>query len=396
MEWPCVALGEVCSFENGDRGKNYPSRAKFVQAGIPFVNAGHLDNGQVQMEDMNYISRDNYDLLSRGKFSAGDILFCLRGSLGKHALVKKLDEGAIASSLVIIRTSEKLDAGYFQLYLQSALCAEMIKKYEGGAAQPNLGAKDLAKFSIPLPELEEQKRIVTLLDKAFAEIEQARALAEKNLNNTRELFESYLQQVFSPRGEGWIESTIGDLGKVSMCKRILKKQTASSGDIPFYKIGTFGKEPNSYIDKNIYREFKKKYSFPKKGDVLISASGTIGRRVIYDGKPAYFQDSNIVWIANNEELALNKYLYHFYGFCDWNPSKGATISRLYNDDLRKIKIAFPSTRTQKIIVENIENLETQVRYLKEKYEQKLIRLSELKKSILQKAFTGQLTSKEVA
>ena len=107
--------------------------------------------------------------------------------------------------------------------------------------------------------------------------------------------------------EGWDIKTLGEIGKVSMCKRILKKQTSPIGDIPFYKIGTFGKIPNAFISKEVYKEYLSKYSFPKKGDILLSASGTIGRRVIYDGKPAYFQDSNIVWIANNEEKVLNEY-----------------------------------------------------------------------------------------
>ena len=142
---------------------------------------------------------------------------------------------------------------------------------------------------------------------------------------------------------GWKEATLGELGKVSMCKRILKDQTLPVGDIPFYKIGTFGKTANAFIPAELFEEYRARFSFPKVGDILISASGTIGRCVVYDGKPAYFQDSNIVWIDNDEKLVSNEYLLHFYGACNWNPSKGATISRLYNDDLRKIKINFPSS-----------------------------------------------------
>lgn len=156
---------------------------------------------------------------------------------------------------------------------------------------------------------------------------------------------------------GWVEATLGDIGKVSMCKRILKKQTFATDGIPFYKIGTFGKKANAFIPNEIYQEFKEKYSFPKKGDILISASGTIGRRVIYDGKPAYFQDSNIVWIDNDEKQVLNEYLYMFYEACDWNPSKGATISRLYNDDLRRIKIPYPkSLHEQKRIISILDQV----------------------------------------
>ncbi|HEL1251489.1 TPA: restriction endonuclease subunit S, partial [Streptococcus equi subsp. zooepidemicus] len=87
-----------------------------------------------------------------------------------------------------------------------------------------------------------------------------------------------------------------------MCKRILKNQTSSKGDIPFYKIGTFGKIADSFISRELFDEYKKKYSYPKKGEILISASGTIGRTVIFDGENAYFQDSNIVWVSHNEEI----------------------------------------------------------------------------------------------
>mgnify|MGYP005637545899 CR=1 FL=1 len=170
----------------------------------------------------------------------------------------------------------------------------------------------------------------------------------------------------------------------------MKHQTTQTGDIPFYKIGTFGKSPNAFISDEIYREFKEKYSFPQKGDILISASGTIGRRVVYDGEPAYFQDSNIVWIDNNEELILNGYLYQFYGICDWNPSKGATISRLYNDDLRRIPISFPNISEQKKSVEIMEKLNAQTQHMMVQYQQQLDNLIELKKSILQKAFNGEL------
>ena len=175
-----------------------------------------------------------------------------------------------------------------------------------------------------------------------------------------------------------------------MCKRILKQQTSTVGDIPFYKIGTFGKAANAYISNDVYQEFKDKYSFPNKGDILISASGTIGRRVIYDGKPGYFQDSNIVWIDNDEKLVLNEYLYQFYGVCDWNPSKGATISRLYNGDLRKIKLSFPNLDEQKKLVAQMVKLSNQTQSLQISYQKKLDLLDELKQSILQKAFNGEL------
>lgn len=393
MDWQVTTLGHVCEFENGDRGKNYPSRSKFVDSGIAFINAGHVNDGIINFSKMNYISDITFSSLSRGKVRLGDVLFCLRGSLGKFAVVEKKMQGAIASSLVIIRP-KNLSPEFLAHYLRSAACQKEIEKYAAGAAQPNLGAKDLAKFEIPLPSIPEQQRIVSILDQACADIEKVRANAEKNLKNALELFDCHVKNIFSQKKDGWREKSLGELGKVSMCKRILKKHTSAAGDIPFYKIGTFGKTANAFIDADLYYEYKTRFPFPKVGDVLISASGTIGRCVVFDGEPAYFQDSNIVWIDNDERLVSNEYLLHFYRVCEWNPSKGATISRLYNDDLRKIKIAFPNIPEQLRVSKDIAELDKQIMSLKQVYYAKLTSLDELKKSLLQKAFSGELTKTE--
>ena len=145
-------------------------------------------------------------------------------------------------------------------------------------------------------------------------------------------------------------ATIGDIGDVCMCKRIFKEQTESSGDVPFYKIGTFGKEPDAFISQILFDEYRSKYSFPKIGEILISAAGTIGRTVIYNGKPAYFQDSNIVWVDNDERKLLNKCLYYLYALHPWAISPGGTIARLYNDNIRKARIPLPPLSIQQEII----------------------------------------------
>ena len=139
----------------------------------------------------------------------------------------------------------------------------------------------------------------------------------------------------------------------------MKSQTNTDFGIPFYKIGTFGKKADAYISPQLYEEYKKQYSFPQKGEVLISASGTIGRAVIYNGEPAYFQDSNIVWIANDETKVLNKYLYYFYAVANWR-IEGGTIKRLYNNNLKAVKIPVPPLAEQERIVGILDRFETLV------------------------------------
>lgn len=167
---------------------------------------------------------------------------------------------------------------------------------------------------------------------------------------------------------------LGDIGEVCMCKRIMKDQTSDSGEIPFFKIGTFGSTADSYISRELFDDYKKKYSYPKKGEILISASGTIGRSVIFDGKDAYFQDSNIVWISNDESAVLNKYLYYCYQIIDWKVD-GGTIKRLYNYNLKNATIPVPSLPEQNRIVgiletftSSIENLKEQIAQRRKQYE----------------------------
>ncbi|GAA8993250.1 hypothetical protein HpHA106_04920 [Helicobacter pylori] len=131
----------------------------------------------------------------------------------------------------------------------------------------------------------------------------------------------------------------------------MKHQTTRYGEIPFYKIGTFGNTADAFISKKLFLEYRTKYSFPKKGDILISASGTIGRAVIYDGKPAYFQDSNIVWIDNDETLVKNDFLFYAYSNVKWN-TEHTTILRLYNDNFRNTLIPLPPLNEQ-IAIANI-------------------------------------------
>ncbi|WRE67926.1 restriction endonuclease subunit S [Helicobacter pylori] len=149
----------------------------------------------------------------------------------------------------------------------------------------------------------------------------------------------------------WQRVRLGDIGKPCMCKRVMKHQTTRYGEIPFYKIGTFGNTADAFISKKLFLEYKTKYSFPKKGDILVSASGTIGRAVIYDGKPAYFQDSNIVWIDNDETLVKNDFLFYAYSNVKWN-TEHTTILRLYNDNFRNTLIPLPPLNEQ-IAIANI-------------------------------------------
>ena len=254
---------------------------------------------------------------------------------------------------------------------------DLIAKTYRGAGIQHPSMLDVLNIMIPVPPIEVQEEIVRILD-SFSDYA---AELQAELQARKQQYEYYrnLLLTFNPSAYGcgtddeqkdgvttWgghnykIEwKKLGEIGNICMCKRILKHQTNTKSGIPFYKIGTFGKVADSYISEDLFMEYKKKYSFPQKGEILISASGTIGRAVIYDGEDAYFQDSNIVWINNDESMVLNKYLYYFYQIVDWNV-EGGTIKRLYNTNLSNTPIPIPPLELQEKIVAILDRFETLV------------------------------------
>ena len=134
-----------------------------------------------------------------------------------------------------------------------------------------------------------------------------------------------------------------------MCKRILASQTNTEEGVPFYKIGTIGNAPDAYISKELFDDYKTKYNYPHKGEVMITCAGTVGKCVIYDGKDAYYQDSNIVWIDNPSQCISNSFLYHLLAKVDWRKLNSTTIIRIYNDDLRNLKLNYPQIEEQQKI-----------------------------------------------
>lgn len=181
-DWDIPILSELCLFENGDRSSNYPSGSDFTISGVPFINAGHVAQGKIDLASMDYIRPESFARLTRGKVKESDILYCLRGSLGKYGIVPKVfGDGAIASSLVIVRTRpSKIDVNYLVCYFGSDICSQMIAVWSGGAAQPNLGVQDLTRFNIPLPPtITEQKKIAEALSDADALIESLEQLIAK-------------------------------------------------------------------------------------------------------------------------------------------------------------------------------------------------------------------------
>lgn len=282
------------------------------------------------------------------------------GSGAYAGFVSYWDTPIFVSDAFSIKGTELCTTKY--LYYLLVNMQDKIFATKNGAGIPHVHIKNIENFEVPVPHPNVQEEIVRILD-AFTSYA---AELQAELQARKEQYAYYRDQLltFDEHAEGVEWKKLGDIGNICMCKRIMKNQTNNIGGIPFYKIGTFGKKADAYISPELYNEYKNKFSYPRKGEVLISASGTIGRTVIYDGEDAYFQDSNIIWIQNDESAVLNKYLYYYYQIIEWNV-EGGTIQRLYNTNLAKTTIAVPSLSEQQRIVSILDKFETLVNDLTE-------------------------------
>jgi type I restriction enzyme, S subunit len=408
--WVATTLGEVCSFENGDRGKNYPGRKAMVPSGVPFINAGHIDDGNISWDVMDYIPSAKFEILGNGKIKRNDLLFCLRGSLGKFGVVDIETEGAIASSLVIVRPSEQLDLTYLTHYLRSSLCLDMIDKFAGGAAQPNLAAKSLKAFDIPLPPLPEQQRIVAILDEAFEGIDRAIANTEKNLANARELFNSYLNKVFTEKGEGWEAKTLEEIIADKQIGLVRNKKAQNlGGQVPYIKMHNIGNDnrfnQSDIVSVDCTAKEIEKFEL-RDGDLLFNTRNShelVGKFCIYkavSNRPVVY-NNNIMRIrfADTISSTFVSYLFRSPAVADQLEAmkSGTTnVSAIYFKTLGKLLLLIPEPSKQVEIANYMDQLSKRYVNLISLKERQISCLRELKQSLLQKAFSGELTASEAS
>ncbi len=303
-----IRLDDIATLINGDRGRNYPSQADITDEGdIPFVNAGHLNGRSIDFEEMNYISQDKFNCLSSGKFIKGDILYCLRGSLGKKAIVNDDVEGAIASSLVIIRPDyTRIDGDYLMFSLDSPSIKEQLIKANNGSSQPNLSAASVREYQIELPDLKIQKDVVNKLAKVRTIIDSR----QHEIDLLDDLIKARFVELYnsSSLGEETTLEAITERVKVGFVGTCEKYYTDASG-IPMLRTGNITDNGIDLADlKYVTQEFheKNKKSRIHEGDLLIARHGSNGQANVYYGPEA--QCLNAVVIVPNYEITTSVFL----------------------------------------------------------------------------------------
>jgi len=336
-KFPLIKLDEVCLIQSGGT----PSKTENIywdNGTIPWVGSTVCKNEIINSSD-TYITELGLKKSNAKLFPIGTTLIALVGAtIGKTAYLNFETTTNQNIAGLQVKDENILNKKYL-FFICNSLYDEFYSLGEGGFSMASLSF--VRNLEIPLPPLEIQEQIVK-------EIEGY----QKIIDGAKMVVDNY-KPTISIKPE-WEMLELGEVGKISMCKRVFKEQTTDKGDVPFYKIGTFGGDPDAFITQALFNEFQSKFSYPKKGDILISTSGTIGKTVVFDGKPAYFQDSNIVWIANNETKISNKFLNIYYQIIKWVPAEGGTIARLYNNLIQETKIPCPSHSEQLEIVQRVE------------------------------------------
>lgn len=321
---------------------------------IPWLSSGEVNKGTI-LEANTLISQAGYESCSTKMMPAGSVVIALAGQGKTRGMVARTRLNCCTNqSLATIVPEKCLDSDFLFYYLRTQY-GKLRDVSSGDGTRGGLNLAMIRSYRIPVPPLEVQREIVRILDQ-FTALE---AELEAELEARRRQYEHYFRRSLSFMPGEAEEFTLGDIGRVAMCKRIFKNETSETGEIPFFKIGTFGGEPDAYISRELFDAYREKYSFPKPGEVLISAAGTIGRTVTYNGEPAYFQDSNIVWLDHDESIVSNAYLKHWYRMVSWE-TDGGTIKRLYNANLLRETILVPPRPVQARIVETLNQFDALV------------------------------------
>jgi len=397
VSWKNIELAKVCEvFADGD----WIESKDQSDIGIRLIQTGNVGFGRFKARDSKarYINEETFKRLRCTEIKEGDLLVSrLPDPVGRACIIPQLvDKSITAVDCTIIRTKQEiLYSNYLNYYCQSPQYFEQVKKNITGATRQRISRSLLGKTLIPLAPLQTQQKIVTKLDAIFTEIDIATAAAEANAKNAEALFQSYLTEVFERGGEDWKLSTLGEYYDVrdgthdspkfqDLGYPLVTSKNLKNGNINFEKI--------QYISKEDYLNISQR-SGVKKGDVLMAMIGTIGNPVVVDTDDEFAIKNVALFKTKNSQSPkfLSYYLSSDYVIKKMEKdAKGTTQKFVGLGYLRSFPIKVPNKSSQEKVVEKLGNYENHIKILSNSYVQKLNELLLLKKSILQKAFSGEL------
>ena len=394
--WRLVKLGELC--KTGAGGTPLKSKKEFYEGGsIPWLLSGEVAQGEI-LKATSFITQKGLENSSAKLFPPNTVLVAMYGATAGQVGVLRI-EASTNQAVCGILPNEHFLPEFLFYYLLSRK-DELIAQAAGNA-QPNISQQKIRDTLVPVVPLPEQQRIVAILDEAFEAIAAARANAEQNRQNARALFESYLQSVFSQRGEGWVDS-----GKVlsSMCELIVdcEHKTAPTQDEGFPSIRTpnIGKgklllDDVKRVSEETYRAWTRR-AVPLPGDLIFAREAPAGNvAVVPDGlQPCLGQRT--VLIRPKKEAFDSLFLTYLLLSPSMQEhllshSKGSTVQHINMKDIRALRLGYiPPIREQRELARRITDCSMNCERLESLYQRKIAALDELKQSLLQQAFSGNL------
>ena len=387
--WKIKYLDKLC--ENLDSKRVPITKSSRKSGNIPYYGASGIVDyvaDYIFDEDLLLVSEDGANLLAR----TYPIAFSITGKtwVNNHAHV--------------LRFKEKIIQTFIEYYLNSI----SLEPYVSGMAQPKLNQKSLNSIAIPFPPLLKQKRIVAILDEAFEGIDRAIANTEKNLANSRELFENYLNAIFTQKGDAWVEKKLGDICDFLNGFAFKSNDTVSASDVQLIRMGNLYQnilnlERNPVFYPNDFQEIYAKYVLSE-GDLIMSLTGTVDKEdygytvEVPKTKKTLLLNQRIAKFVNiNSNYVDKKFFLHLLRsklFLNalYKSSRGVRQANLSSLSMKTISISLPPVEIQKLLVSEFRALEAETQRLEAIYRKKIAVLNELKQSILQKAFTGELTA----
>ncbi len=389
IDWKVKKLGEVCDFQNGFAFKS----KLFSEDGFPILRISNIQNDKISYEHLVYFRKESYDIdFEKYEVHKGDLVIAMSGATtGKLAISDTNEIFYLNQRVGKFKPKKSLFRDFLYYFLTTRI--EENLKISQGTAQPNLSTEQIKNFEIPVPPLDEQRRIVGILDEVFTDIEKARENAEKNLENAKELFESYLEKVFEG-GDDWEEKKLGEIYDVR----------DGTHDSPTYQNsghllitsknlrGGFNIKNAKFISEDDFRKINER-SKVDKGDILFAMIGTIGTPTVIEQEPD-FAIKNVALFKTPK--AQNNYFLKYYLESPFvidkmqREAKGSTQKFVGLGYLRNFPIKLPPLQKQKEIVKKLDELSESVREYEAILRSKIADLDELKKSVLEKAFSGEL------
>ena len=383
LDWETVELGILAELRGRIGWKGLTAK-EYTEAGPRFLSVHSLNYGDyVDYRDAFHISQERYDESPEIMLQHDDILICKDGAgIGKLGVVPEVDEPTtINSSMLLIRSGDRVRPKYLYYCLLSPYFQAIVQSRLEGATTPHLYQRDITQFPVHLAPLEEQKRIVAVLDQAFTALDRAHAHAKANLADAGELFDSWLKTAFETGSEEWPSKTLSDVSENLDRARVpITKKDRKPGEVPYYGAsGVVDHVANHIFDDDL---------------LLISEDGA---NLLARTYPIAFSISGKSWVNNHahvlkfENLDSQEFVRLYMNSISLEPFvSGMAQPKLNQTQLNRIPIPFPDFETQRVIVSKANEVWVKSQEAKGHYEAQLTDLADLRQSLLQKAFSGQL------